>query len=103
MRASHVTGVRQFKEANVYCLKRAAKYGFLDYEIDENCGRKLFFHFSEIVGNEELKENDRVEFVLIFNKTSNRYAACSVRKIDSNVEDNTDQKIFSPEGLGRRE
>merc|ERR1711978_27244 len=50
------------------------QYGFLSYEVDE--GRKLFFHTSEV-------EGDEVEFVVITNKRTGKHSACCVRKLSS--------------------
>ena len=44
-------------------------------------GKKLFFHTSEVEGNEALQEGDEVEFVVVTNKRTGKHSACCVRKL----------------------
>ena len=55
------------------------QFGFLSYEQDE--GKKLFFHMSEVEGGEILQVGDEVEFVVVTNQRTRKHSACCVRKL----------------------
>lgn len=66
-RAAEVTAIRMKKKAVVDSIK--GQFGFLDYEVDE--GKKLFFHMSEVQGNNiNLYPGDSVEFSVVTNQVS---------------------------------
>lgn len=54
-------------------------FGFLCYEAEE--GKKLFFHMSEVEGDEILQPGDKVEFIVVHHQRTGKYSACSVVKI----------------------
>lgn len=54
------------------------QYGFLSYEVEE--GRKLFFHITDVIGEESLHVGDDVEFVIVKQKDG-KHAAKQLRKI----------------------
>merc|ERR550519_1357784 len=55
------------------------QFGFLSYEQEE--GKKLFFHMSEVEGGEILQVGDEVEFVVVTNQRTRKHSACCVRKL----------------------
>ena len=57
----------------------SGQFGFLSYEQDE--GKKLFFHMSEVEGGEILQVGDEVEFVVVTNQRTRKHSACCVRKL----------------------
>ncbi len=59
----------------VFCV---LQYGFLVYEVEE--GRKLFFHMSDVIGEEPLHQGDDVEFVIVSQKDG-KHSARQLRKI----------------------
>lgn len=89
-RATHLAAKRKFQKARVDSIK--SNFGFLQYEKEE--GKKLFFHMTEVHDGAALRVGDEVEFVVVHNQRSNKYSACSVRKISSGtsvVEKKKDQ------------
>lgn len=64
-------------QATVEAIK--GQFGFLSHEAEE--GRKLFFHTSEVKSGNHLQVGDRVEFVVVYNQRTKKYAACSVIKV----------------------
>lgn len=70
------------KQAYIDTIKN--NYGFINYDAAED-GKKLFFHMSEYKGGDpdDLKPGDRVEFAVVHNQRTNKYAACSLTKCDS--------------------
>uniref|UniRef100_A0A023FSV6 Putative cold shock domain protein n=1 Tax=Amblyomma parvum TaxID=251391 RepID=A0A023FSV6_AMBPA len=77
-RAVNIVAVRARVQATVEAIK--GQFGFLSYEAEE--GRKLFFHTSEVKsGGGHLQVGDRVEFVVVYNQRTKKYAACSVIKV----------------------
>ena len=57
----------------------SGQFGFLSYEQDE--GKKLFFHMSEVESGEILQVGDEVEFVVVTNQRTRKHSACCVRKL----------------------
>ena len=55
------------------------QFGFLSFEQEE--GKKLFFHMSEVEGGEILQVGDEVEFVVVTNQRTRKHSACCVRKL----------------------
>ncbi|RWS09033.1 cold shock domain-containing protein E1-like protein [Dinothrombium tinctorium] len=69
---------RSKQQATVDSIK--GSFGFLNFDIEE--GKKLFFHMSEVKGdNTILYPGDTVEFVIYFNQRSGKYSACSINKL----------------------
>ena len=58
-------------------------------------GKKLFFHTSEVEGNEALQEGDEVEFVVVTNKRTGKHSACCVRKLRYENKKKAFHVIFS--------
>lgn len=54
------------------------QYGFLAYEVED--GRKLFFHMSDVIGEDALRQGDDVEFVVVCQKDG-KHSARQLRKI----------------------
>jgi len=80
LRATRIAAVRKCQRAKVDSVK--GQYGFLQYEQEE--GKKLFFHMTEVHDNAKLDTGDEVEFVVVQNQRNKKYSACSVRKLSSN-------------------
>ncbi|XP_015760880.1 PREDICTED: LOW QUALITY PROTEIN: cold shock domain-containing protein E1-like [Acropora digitifera] len=76
-RAMKIFSVRQRVRARVESLK--GQFGFIAYENEE--GKNLFFHMSEVEGEVELQPGDEVEFVVVQNQKTRKMSACSVRRI----------------------
>lgn len=77
--AVNIQATREKLRAYVEAMK--GQFGFLSHEVDE--GKKLFFHTSEVEGNEVLQQGDEVEFVVVTNKRTGKHSACCVRKLSS--------------------
>ncbi|XP_015783849.1 cold shock domain-containing protein E1 isoform X1 [Tetranychus urticae] len=76
-RALNIKPVRSKVQATVDAIK--GNFGFLNYEVEE--GKKLFFHMSEVRGeNTILSAGDTVEFAIVQNQRNGKYSACSVVK-----------------------
>ena len=60
-------------------ISSSGQFGFLSYEQEE--GKKLFFHMSEVEGGEVLQVGDEVEFVVVTNQRTRKHSACCVRKL----------------------
>lgn len=90
--AKKVVSIRQRVRARVESLK--GQFGFIAYENEE--GKNLFFHMSEVEGELELQPGDEVEFVVVQNQRSRKMSACSLRKIcDSQRPERLIRKTFS--------
>ena len=81
---SHVEAVKgnlKFISSNFnkQCVLLSGQFGFLSYEQEE--GKKLFFHMSEVEGGEILQVGDEVEFVVVTNQRTRKHSACCVRKL----------------------
>ncbi|XP_020615524.1 cold shock domain-containing protein E1-like [Orbicella faveolata] len=72
-----VVSIRQRVRARVESLK--GQFGFIAYENEE--GKNLFFHMSEVEGEVELQPGDEVEFVVVQNQKSRKMSGCSLRRI----------------------
>ena len=70
--------VHSFSNININDLSKG-QFGFLSYEQEE--GKKLFFHMSEVEGGEILQVGDEVEFVVVTNQRTRKHSACCVRKL----------------------
>lgn len=79
LRATRIAAVRKCQRAKVDSVK--GQYGFLQYEQEE--GKKLFFHMTEVHDNAALSAGDEVEFVIVQNQRNKKYSACSLRKLSS--------------------
>jgi len=75
--ALNVKSNKQKLRSHVEAVK--GQFGFLSYEQDE--GKKLFFHMSEVEGGEILQVGDEVEFVVVTNQRTRKHSACCVRKL----------------------
>lgn len=90
--AMKVVSVRQRVRARVESVK--GQFGFIAYENEE--GKNLFFHMSEVEGEVELQPGDEVEFVVVQNQKSRKMSACSVRRIsDSQRPERLIRRTFS--------
>ncbi|KAJ7393843.1 Cold shock domain-containing protein E1 [Desmophyllum pertusum] len=90
--AMKVVSVRQRVRARVESVK--GQFGFIGYENEE--GKNLFFHMSEVEGEVELQPGDEVEFVVVQNQKSRKMSACSVRRIcDSQRPERLIRRTFS--------
>ncbi|KAI1301608.1 Cold shock domain-containing protein E1 [Halotydeus destructor] len=78
-RAVNIKPIRKKIKANVESIK--GNFGFLTYEVDD--GKKLFFHISEVKGEQNLHTGDTVEFTIVHNQRTGKYSACAVTKITS--------------------
>lgn len=76
-RAMKIVSVRQRVRARVESVK--GQFGFIAYENEE--GKNLFFHMSELDGDMELQPGDEVEFVVVQNQKTRKMSACSLRKM----------------------
>ncbi|OAF67488.1 hypothetical protein A3Q56_04767 [Intoshia linei] len=77
LRATNVQAIRDYKMAAIYSIKDY--YGFLNYETIP--GKKLFFHKSDVHESLDVKEGDIMQFVLIKNQQTDKYAAASLRLV----------------------
>ncbi|KAH8030957.1 hypothetical protein HPB51_012425 [Rhipicephalus microplus] len=77
--------------ATVEAIK--GQFGFLSYEAEE--GRKLFFHTSEVKSGNHLQVGDRVEFVVVYNQRTKKYAACSVVKVGESQPTQRPERLVS--------
>jgi len=75
--ALNVKSNKQKLRSHVEAVK--GQFGFLSYEQEE--GKKLFFHMSEVEGGEILQVGDEVEFVVVTNQRTRKHSACCVRKL----------------------
>merc|ERR1719225_2164988 len=75
--ALNVKSNKQKLRSHVEAVK--GQSGFLSYEQEE--GKKLFFHMSEVEGGEILQVGDEVEFVVVTNQRTRKHSACCVRKL----------------------
>jgi len=75
--ALNVKSNKQKLRSHVEAVK--GQFGFLSYEQEE--GKKLFFHMSEVEGGEVLQVGDEVEFVVVTNQRTRKHSACCVRKL----------------------
>merc|ERR1719419_912304 len=75
--ALNVKSNKQKLRSHVEAVK--GQFGFLSYEQEE--GKKLFFHMSEVEGGEVLQVGDQVEFVVVTNSRTKKHSACCVRKL----------------------
>ncbi|XP_032238045.2 cold shock domain-containing protein E1 isoform X2 [Nematostella vectensis] len=75
-RAMKVTPERQRVRARVESVK--GQFGFIGHENEE--GKNLFFHISEVAENVELQAGDEVEFFVV-QKRGGKLSAVNVRKI----------------------
>ena len=82
---SHVEAVKgniqQHSSSKIFTTLNSftGQFGFLSYEQEE--GKKLFFHMSEVEGGEVLQVGDEVEFVVVTNQRTRKHSACCVRKL----------------------
>lgn len=76
-RAMKIISVRQRVRARVESVK--GQFGFIAYENEE--GKNLFFHMSELEGEMELQPGDEVEFVVVQNQKTRKMSACNLRRI----------------------
>lgn len=90
-RAVNVVAVRARVQATVEAIK--GQFGFLSYEAEE--GRKLFFHTSEVKSGNHLQVGDRVEFVVVYNQRTKKYAACSVVKVGESQPTQRPERLVS--------
>lgn len=90
-RAVNVVAVRARVQATVEAIK--GQFGFLSYEAEE--GRKLFFHTSEVKSGNHLQVGDRVEFVVVYNQRTKKYAACSVIKVGESQPTQRPERLVS--------
>lgn len=74
--AYKVRAIRERYIATVDCLK--GQFGFLNYE--NEAGKKLFFHLSDVVSEGNIRPGDTLDFVIVQNKTG-RFAASNLRRI----------------------
>jgi cold shock CspA family protein len=64
----------------VECIK--GNFGFLNYDSTDENKNNLFFHMSEVKGNNtNIQPGDVVEFVIIHSQRSGKYSACNIVKI----------------------
>jgi len=75
--ALNVKSNKQKLRSHVEAVK--GQFGFLSFEQEE--GKKLFFHMSEVEGGEILQVGDEVEFVVVTNQRTRKHSACCVRKL----------------------
>merc|ERR1719187_499 len=75
--ALNVKSNKQKLRSHVEAVK--GQFGFLSYEQEE--GKKLFFHMSEVEGGDILNQADEVEFVVVTNQRTRKHSACCVRKL----------------------
>jgi cold shock CspA family protein len=75
--AYNIKSNKQKLRSTVEAVK--GQFGFLTYEQEE--GKKLFFHMSEVEGGEVLQVGDQVEFVVVTNSRTKKHSACCVRKL----------------------
>jgi len=75
--AYNIKSNKQKLRSTVEAVK--GQFGFLSYEQEE--GKKLFFHMSEVEGGEVLQVGDQVEFVVVTNSRTKKHSACCVRKL----------------------
>merc|ERR1719193_3040683 len=75
--AINIKSNKQKLRSHVEAVK--GQFGFLSYEQEE--GKKLFFHMSEVEGGEVLQVGDQVEFVVVTNPRTRKHSACCVRKL----------------------
>ena len=77
--ALNVKSNKQKLRSHVESVK--CQSGFLSYEQEK--GKKLFFHMSEVEGGEILQVGDEVEFVVVTNQRARKrkHTACCVRKL----------------------
>ncbi|CAD5117043.1 unnamed protein product [Dimorphilus gyrociliatus] len=73
--AYKVRAIRERYTATVDCLK--GQFGFLNYE--NETGKKLFFHLSDVVSEGVIRPGDTLDFVIVQNKTG-RFAASNLRR-----------------------
>ncbi|XP_070383295.1 RNA-binding protein Unr-like isoform X2 [Dermacentor albipictus] len=90
-RAVNVVAVRARVQATVEAIK--GQFGFLSHEAEE--GRKLFFHTSEVKSGNHLQVGDRVEFVVVYNQRTKKYAACSVIKVGESQPTQRPERLVS--------
>lgn len=90
-RAVNVVAVRARVQATVEAIK--GQFGFLSHEAEE--GRKLFFHTSEVKSGNHLQVGDRVEFVVVYNQRTKKYAACSVVKVGEQQPTQRPERLVS--------
>lgn len=76
-RAMKIVSVRQRVRARVESVK--GQFGFIAHENEE--GKNLFFHMSEVEGEMEIQPGDEVEFVVVQNQKTRKMSACSLRRI----------------------
>jgi cold shock CspA family protein len=79
-RAVNIKPIRTKHQGIVECIK--GNFGFLNYDSTDENKNNLFFHMSEVKGNNtNIQPGDVVEFVIIHSQRSGKYSACNIVKI----------------------